>query len=208
MDAVRAVSSFGGRTAALACDITSEGAVQRLTDAAVSELGGIDILVNNVGGAHRIQPLDQLSEHTFALGTELNYSTVYRMMHAAAPHLLAAAPRSCVLNVVSIAAERGLHGMSYYSGAKAAVVAMSRTAAREWGPLGVRVNCLGPGWIATDLSRPLREDKVFAEKTLVDIPLQRWGTAEEVADAAAFLVSDAARYITGVTLYVDGGILA
>ena len=98
--------------------------------------------------------------------------------------------------------------MSYYSGAKAGIVAMSRAVAREWGPKGVRVNCLGPGWIETALSQPLREDKAFSTKTLADIPLGRWGTGEDVADAAAFLVSDAARYITGVTLYVDGGFLA
>jgi NAD(P)-dependent dehydrogenase (short-subunit alcohol dehydrogenase family) len=113
-----------------------------------------------------------------------------------------------VLNVVSVAAVQGLEGMTYYSGAKAAVMGFSRAAAREWGPRGVRVNCLGPGWIATDLNQALRDDPAFVRQTLTRVPLGRWGGVTEIADAAAFLVSDAARYITGTTLFVDGGLLA
>jgi gluconate 5-dehydrogenase len=130
------------------------------------------------------------------------------MMRAAAPHLFAAAPHATVLNIVSVAAERPLPGMSYYGAAKSAVVSLSRAAAREWGPRGVRVNCLGPGWIETDLSEALRQDPEFSKTTLAQIPLGRWGTVEEVAEVAVFLVSDKARYVTGATLFVDGGLLA
>ena len=98
--------------------------------------------------------------------------------------------------------------MGYYSAAKAGVVGLSRAAAREWGPRGVRVVCLAPGWVETDLTSTLREDPAFLAETTASIPLRRWAQPEEIAGAALFLASDAARYITGTTLHVDGGILA
>lgn len=202
------IRAAGGTAVAIACDLTVEGDVERLIDTAAQELGGLSILVNNAGGASRVLPLEQLTPRTIDLGTQLNYTAVWRAMRAAAPYLFEAAPDASVLNIVSIGAERGLAGMSYYSAAKAAVVGLSRAVAREWGPRGVRVNCLGPGWIATKLSRPLFESAEFTERTLPEIPLGRWGEPEDVADAAAFLVSPAARYVTGTTLYVDGGLLA
>jgi len=202
------IREAGGRAVAVPCDLTVDGEVERLVGRAADELEGLVVLVNNAGGAHRIEALDTLDERAFEIGTTLNYTAVHRAMRAAAPHLFATAPSACVLNIVSIAAARGIKGMSYYSGAKSAVVGLSRAVAREWGPRGVRVNCLGPGWIATELSRPLMQSQEFSAETLNQVPLGRWGTPEDVAEAAAFLVSDAARYITGTTLYVDGGLLA
>lgn len=207
-EVARSIESFGGEAIAVPCDLTAEGSVEQLVETAAERLGGIGVLVNNAGGAHRLMSTEDLDLENFERGTRLNYTAVYRTMHAAAPHLFAAAPHACVLNVVSIAAERGLEGMSYYSGAKAAVVGLSRATAREWGPRGVRVNCLGPGWIATELSRPLRESEEFTAETLRQVPLGRWGDPDEVADVAAFLVSDQARYVTGTTVYADGGLLA
>jgi NAD(P)-dependent dehydrogenase (short-subunit alcohol dehydrogenase family) len=198
----------GGEAVVVRCDLTVDGEVERLVESAARELDGLSVLVNNAGGAHRVDALDVLDERAFELGTTLNYTAVHRTMRAAAPHLFRAAPNACVLNIVSIAAARGIKGMSYYSGAKSAVVGLSRAVAREWGPRGVRVNCLGPGWIATELSRPLMQSQEFSAETLNQVPLGRWGTPEDVAEAAAFLISDAARYITGTTLYVDGGLLA
>jgi NAD(P)-dependent dehydrogenase (short-subunit alcohol dehydrogenase family) len=203
----QAVRDLGGHAVTMPCDL-ADGDVEALVEQAAEALDGLAILVNNAGGAHRVRPLDALALEDFGLGTRLNYDAVYRTMRAAAPHLFAAAPGASVVNVVSIAAERGLEGMAYYSGAKAAVVGLSKAAAREWGPKGVRVNCLGPGWIATELSRGLRDDETWSADTLAQVPLGHFGAPEAVADAAVFLVSDAARYVTGTTLFVDGGLLA
>lgn len=202
------IRAAGGTAIVVPCDVTQEGEVERLVESAARKLGGLRVLVNNAGGAHRLRPLDELNSREFATGTSLNYTSVHRAMRAAAPFLFDEAPHAAVLNIVSIAAARGIPGASYYSGAKAGVVGLSRATAREWGPRGVRVNCLGPGWIATELSRPLRESQDFVDETLPQIPLGRWGAPEDVAEAAAFLVSDSARYITGTTLYVDGGLLS
>lgn len=206
--AVKEVERDGGEAIAVRCDLTDADRVEELVATASRELGGLGLLVNNAGGAHRIRRLERLDSDDFEIGTRLNYESVYRTMHAAAPHLFAAAPRAAVLNVISVASERGLAGMSYYSGAKAAVQGFSRAAAREWGSRGVRVNCLAPGWIATELARPLMADEEFVASTLPQIALGRWGEPEEVADVALFLLSDRARYITGTTIVVDGGLLA
>lgn len=202
-----AIRDAGGTAYTIACDLVNDD-LEALVAHAARQLGGLAILINNAGGAHRIRAIDELATSEFELGTQLNYTSVYRIMRAAAPELFRAAPHASVVNVVSIAAARGLEGMSYYSGAKAGVVGLSRAVAREWGPRGVRVNCVGPGWIETGLSRPLLEDEEWAAETLARVPLRRFGDPDEIASAVDFLVSDQARYVTGTTLYVDGGLLA
>jgi NAD(P)-dependent dehydrogenase (short-subunit alcohol dehydrogenase family) len=204
-----AIEAEGRQAIACPLDLLDPDAPAQAVTATVAAFGSLSILVNNAGGAHKLRALDRLAEEDFRLVTELNYSSVYRMMREAGPHLFTTAAERgpSVVNIVSIGAQSALEGMSYYTGAKAAVTGLSRTAAREWGPRGVRVNCLAPGWIETDLSASLRADPVFTESTLGRTPLGRFGTPSDVADAAAFLVSDAAAFVTGTTLLVDGGFL-
>lgn len=204
------IVAAGGQASCFPLDLTNPEAPAAAVEHAVREYGGLSIVINNAGGAHRMRPVAELDEGTFALGTDLNYTSVYRVMTAAAEHLFEAAPvtGASVVNVVSIGAARAIEGMSYYNAAKTAVVALSRTAAREWGPRGVRVNCVGPGWIDTDLSAPLLAQPDFVEQTLARVPLGRFGRPQDIAGVAAFLVSDGAAYVTGQTLYIDGGLLA
>ncbi len=204
----REIQSERGHSCCLVSDVTDPVAVTTMVDTVAREFGGLQILVNAAGGAHRLRDVEDVDESTFDLGIRLNLTAVQRAMRAAAPLLFQRPGESAVLNIVSIAAERGLRQMSYYSAAKAGVVGLTRSAAREWGPRGVRVNCLGPGWIETALSRPLRDDSEFFDDSIRSIPLGRWGKPDDVASVAAFLVSDAARYVTGQTIYVDGGLLA
>lgn len=202
------VRQAGGEASCVACDVTDDAQVDALVSRAVAELGGLSVLVNNAGGAHRIRATEKLSIEDFESGTELNYGSVFKLMRLAAPHLFDAPTGGAVINIVSIAAFRGLEGMSYYSGAKAAVLGLTRATAREWGPRDVTVNAIAPGWIVTDLSAPLRSQETFSTTTLDAIPVGRWGEPDEVAQAAAFLASRQARYITGECLAVDGGLLA
>jgi NAD(P)-dependent dehydrogenase (short-subunit alcohol dehydrogenase family) len=207
-DVVREVGVIGRRALAVTCDVTKPDEVDRLIAEAARWGGIIVTLVNNAGGAHLVRELQDVDSVEFERGIGLNLSATHHCMRAAAPYLFMNPGRASVVNVVSIAAHTGLLGMSYYSAAKAGVVGLSRAAAREWGPRGVRVNCVAPGWVETRLSRPLRADTEFYNGTLRQIPLGRWGQPEEIANLVAFLASPAAAYVTGSTLVADGGLLA
>jgi dehydrogenase/reductase SDR family member 4 len=203
-----AVTALGRNAAAIPCDVTDPDQVSELVRAVEERFGGIQILVNNAGGAPWIRELHEVDEDAFDRAVALNLTATQNMMRATAPLLFARPGESAVVNVVSIAAARGMAGMSYYSAAKSAVIGLSRAAAREWGPRGVRVNCVGPGWVETQLSHRLRHDEQFFRSTVEQIPTGRWAQPEEIASTIGFLVSDAASYVNGVTLYVDGGLLA
>src|SRR5438045_2058608 len=136
----------------------------------------------------------------------LNYLSAVYVMHAAAPVLLAKGAGTCVLNVASVAGLSATPGVSYYGSAKAAMIQLTKTTAREWGPSGVRVNALAPGWIDTPMSSAPRQNiPGFEEEISRATPLGRFGKPEEVAAAALFLCSEAASFITGSVLVVDGG---
>jgi NAD(P)-dependent dehydrogenase (short-subunit alcohol dehydrogenase family) len=201
------VEARGRRALTVVCDISDPREVQALMDAIAAWQNRLDILVNNAGGAHVRRELHELSPEDFERGIALNLGAAHHCMHGAAP-LLFRQPGSSVVNVVSIAATRGLEGMSYYSAAKAGVVGLTKAAAHEWGPRGVRVNCVAPGWIDTALSVGLKRQQDFYDRTLREIPLARWGKPHEIANVVAFLASDEASYVNGTTVYVDGGLLA
>ncbi len=122
---------------------------------------------------------------------------------------LAAARRSgSVINVASIAGLDGTLALAPYGASKAVVISLTRSLAMEWGPAGVRVNALCPGWTATDLNRVLWEDETTSAAMTARVPLGRWERAEEMVGPALFLAGDASSYVTGHTLVVDGGMSA
>jgi 3-oxoacyl-[acyl-carrier protein] reductase len=202
------VQELGAEALVVPCDITDPAAIQRLMEQVASWKGGLHVLVNNAGGAHVVRELHELSDEDFDRGTALNLNATHHCMSAAADMLFQHPGRASVVNIVSIAARRGLKGMSYYSAAKAGVVGMTKAVAHDWGPRGVRVNCVAPGWIETKLSNGLKRKQEFYDRTLSDIPLGRWGRPEEIANVVAFLASDEASYVNGETVLVDGGLLA
>ena len=122
----------------------------------------------------------------------------------AAPRLIESG-RGCVLNVASVGGLSAAPGVGYYGAAKAALINLTQTLAVEWAEHGVRVNALAPDWIETDMNTVLREETTSRDRMLGGIAMRRFGTPEEVAGAAVFLCSDAASYITGEVLVVDGG---
>ena len=146
LDAVAAdVERLGSRALVRPYDISDPSAVHRLMEDVDAWQGRLSILINNAGGAHIINDIHDLDPKDFERGLALNLSATHHCMHAAAPLLMRESGGATVVNIVSIAAARGLRGMSYYSAAKAGVVGLSRAAARDWGPHGVRVNCVAPG---------------------------------------------------------------
>ena len=210
-DALAALSADiedgGGRALPLTCDVTDPVAVRSMIDAAVAELGSLDVVVNNAGGTAFMVPFADLRFAGWEKVMRLNVDSMVHVIQAVAPHLLERRTGS-VINVASVAGLGGTPGLTPYGASKAAVISLTRSLAMEWGRGGVRVNALCPGWTATDLNRNLWEDERVSASMMADVPLGRWAQPGEMVGAAVFLASDASSYVTGQTLVVDGGLTA
>lgn len=172
----------------------------------VKDVGPIDILVNNAGLLAR-GPFDQTSGEAWDRLVAVNLTGVFNCVQAAVPAMRGRAGAS-IINIASVSAEKGGGAMGnvWYGTTKAGVVAMTRGLGRELGPLGIRVNAIAPGVIETDMVREHLSPEL-REKVLARFPLGRFATVEEVAEVAVFLASEAASFVTGETIAVDGGFL-
>lgn len=188
---------------ALAVDVTDAEALRRGVDHAAAELGGLSVLVNNAGGS-TMQGLAEWSPGQWDEIVRLNLTGVWNAMRAGIPHLVAGGG-GAVVNTASISGTRPSAGETPYAAAKAGVVALTASAALEYAP-SIRVNAVAPGMIRTNLTSVLLEgipDMVEHYERIT--PLARVGEPEDVADVIVFLSSDRARFITGQTIVVDGG---
>jgi len=192
----------GGRCLSVPTDVRDEEQVIRMTQRTIDEFGRIDILVNNAGGT-RMVPLKALSSKGWDSAFNLNMRSAYVCTREAGRHMIERRSGA----IVNISSSSGLHGVkggAHYASAKAALQMFTRVTAGEWGRYGIRANCIAVGMI----SSPRAVEAWKAAKldmTATGILLGRAGTPEEVANAILFFVSDAASYITGQTLLVDGG---
>jgi NAD(P)-dependent dehydrogenase (short-subunit alcohol dehydrogenase family) len=194
----------GRRCLGVPTDARDEEQVERLVARAIEAFGRIDILVNGVGWSVRA-PLGKMSTQDWHGDLALNLDTAFYCSRAVSAHMRAQGGGS-IVNISSVAGTDGVAGMGAYSTAKAALLMLTRIGAAEWGPHGIRVNCVAPGLIATEnASRELVAAGIDADAVCAGRPLRRAGRPEDVARAIVFLASDAASYITGQTLPVDGG---
>jgi NAD(P)-dependent dehydrogenase (short-subunit alcohol dehydrogenase family) len=198
------VENLGRRALSVPTDVSDLKQVTALVEKTAKDLGTIDILVNNAGAAPFRAPVERIQEEGFEKYFKVSFISAFYCTKAAAPILLNGGDGS-VINIASVAGFTASPGLAYYASAKAALISFTRTVAHEWAQLGVRVNAVAPGWIETDMNEALREDQGWYEGVRQTIPMGRWGRAEEVAEVALFLASDAASYITGSVIVVDGG---
>ncbi len=194
----------GRRCLAVPTDVKDERQVVELVERTVHELGRLDILVNNAGGT-RMGPLATLPTKAWDASFDLNVRSAYLCTREAGRHMRG--QRSgAIVNISSGAGLHGVKGGAHYSSSKAALQMFTTVTAAEWGRFGVRANCIAVGAIASERAVAAWRVAGIEEATLAaDTPLGRIGTPSEVAYAVLFLVSDAASYITGQTLAVDGG---
>jgi glucose 1-dehydrogenase len=205
IDGARAASvatELGGDALPFAVDVSSSAAVEELVSACVERFGGLDVMVANAGVPHGA-PFLELGEDTWERVLAVNLKGVFLCGQAAARAMVSAGRAGAIVNVASTYAEVTEGGASAYSASKGGVRMLTKSMALELGPHGIRVNAVGPGWIRTGMN-PL-DDPAEVAQLEPTIPLQRVGLPEDVADVIAFLASDDARYVSGQTLFVDGG---
>lgn len=187
-------------------DVVATGAADRIVAAAVERAGGVDVLVN-AAGIIANSSTEATSDEMWARVMALNLDAPFRLMRAAFPHLQAR--KGNVVNVSSVNGRRVFPGLVAYNTSKAALDQLTRSSAIEWAPHGVRVNAVSPGVTVTNLHRRGGMDEATYEKFLLRAkethPLGRPGQADEVAALILFLASDAAAFITGETIAIDGG---
>ncbi|WP_182358750.1 SDR family oxidoreductase [Tomitella gaofuii] len=203
-ETVRLAEEAGGKGVAVTCDVRDPAAVEAAIDGTVDRFGRIDTLVNNAAG-NFVVPGENLSPNGWKAVIDIVLNGTFYGTRAASKHMLAAG-RGAILNTIATYAWHGHPGTVHSAAAKAGVVAMTRTLAVEWAERGVRLNCIAPGPTETEgAGAALWPDEAARTRVLSSVPAARFTTPEEVAESAAFLLSDRAAYITGEVLVVDGG---
>ncbi|WAJ28190.1 7-alpha-hydroxysteroid dehydrogenase [Antarcticirhabdus aurantiaca] len=195
------IAQAGGRAVGIACNVTKEDDLEAAVGTAVERFGAVTLLVNNAGGGGP-KPFDMPMDQ-FRWAFELNLFSLFRLSQLAAPHM-AAAGHGAILNISSMAGENKNVRMTSYGSSKAAVNHLTRNMAFDLGPRGIRVNAIAPGAIRTDALGSVLTPEVEATM-LRHTPLGRLGRPEDIANAAVFLCSPAASWISGQVLTVSGG---
>ncbi len=191
----------------LTLDIAPPESAARLAMACTERMGGLDILVANAG-VSAFEPLEGHRDDVWATTLEIDLHAVFRLIRAATP-LLKRSDAGRIITIGSVMSSFGEAGMVAYAAAKHGVLGLTRAVAIELGSEGVTANCIQPGAILTGITRPAFEaDPAFADYWRQKSALKRLGTPQDIADVAAFLASDGARFMTGATLVVDGGATA
>jgi NAD(P)-dependent dehydrogenase (short-subunit alcohol dehydrogenase family) len=200
------IETAGGRCVPFEADVTSPGAPAAVIDKAIAEFGGLTTLLN-AAGIIANGTVENTADPAWDEMFDVNLRAPFRLMRAAAPHLIAA--KGSVVNVSSVTGLRAFPGVLAYCVSKAGVDQLTRCAALEMAPHGVRVNAVNPGVTISNLHRRsgMNEENyaAFLERSKTTHPLGRAGTVDEVADLIVFLASDRAGWITGETISIDGG---
>jgi glucose 1-dehydrogenase len=202
----RTITARGGDALGLHVDVTRRASVAQLLDATLTRFGRLDVLVNNAGIID-YAPVLELTEAAWDRVLAVNLKGAFLCAQAAAAAMAERGAAGIVVNVTSISAELPEPDCLHYGVSKAGLAYLTRALALGLAPCGIRVVAVAPGTIRTPMNSDLLRDPAVVESRLATIPLRRFGEPVDIADAVAFLVSDAARYVTGSTLYVEVGMM-
>ncbi|HEP1736831.1 gluconate 5-dehydrogenase [Streptococcus pyogenes] len=194
------------------CDVTDEAGIQQMVSQIEDEVGVIYILVNNAGIIRRT-PMLEMAAEDFRQVIDIDLNAPFIVSKAVLPSMIAKG-HGKIINICSMMSELGRETVSAYAAAKGGLKMLTKNIASEFGEANIQCNGIGPGYIATPQTAPLREQQAdgsrhpFDQFIIAKTPAARWGTTEDLAGPAVFLASDASNFVNGHILYVDGGILA
>jgi NAD(P)-dependent dehydrogenase (short-subunit alcohol dehydrogenase family) len=194
----------GGTVKAAVCDVADAKAIDAMVAGVIRDFGRIDTLLN-VAGVNRRMKAEKLTEADYDFIVDINLKGPFLLSLAVGKTQLER-KKGSQINITSLNNDRPLRGVMPYAVSKAGLQQMTRALAMEWGPRGIRVNAIAPGFILTDLTNKLWAQPAMKDWAMANTPLQRLGVPADLAGAALFLASDAAAFMTGQMLYVDGGV--
>lgn len=209
---IAAYKEIGIEAHGYVCDVTNEAQVEAFVKQVKEEVGSINILVNNAGIIKRI-PMIEMTAEQFRQVIDIDLNGPFIMAKAVLPDMIAQGGGK-IINICSMMSELGRETVSAYAAAKGGLKMLTKNIASEYGQYNIQCNGIGPGYIATPQTAPLRERKAdgsrhpFDQFILAKTPANRWGEASDLAGPAVFLASEASDFVNGHILYVDGGILA
>ena len=206
-ETAREIRQFGGPVIPVRADVSRMNDIQSLVDRAVKEFGKIDFLFNNAGIIRR-NPCEDFSERDWDDVININLKGPFFLAQAVARVMISQKRKGKIINTSSLIAMGGGKRVPSYAASKGGVAQVTKAMANDWAKYNILVNAIGPGWVNTELTQALREDKERFAEISGRIPLGRWADPGDLAGAAVFLASDASDYITGQTIFVDGGWLS
>ena len=202
----REIEQLGRRSLTVASDVTDRASLEHLLQECINAFGKVDILVNSAGKTKRVPTLD-LTDADWNDIMETNLTGLFRACQVFGRHMLERG-YGRIINIASLASFVSLYEVAPYSASKAAVASLTKSLAIEWASRGVLVNAIAPGVFRTALNEKLLDETPRGQEFLIRTPMKRFGAVEELAGAAVFLASDAATFVTGEVLVVDGGLLS
>lgn len=205
--AQRELSPLGVEVQIATSDVSNTEAIAGCYADIVRRFGPIDILINNAGGTRR-GPAHELSLEDWQAVLDLNLTSVFELSRCFARERIASGKPGRIINVGSLMCNSARAGTSPYAATKGGILLLTKALAMDWAPHGILVNAIGPGYIETPLTAPLKAKPEFDAWVTQTCPLGRWGTPADLAGAVTFLASPAASFITGQIIYIDGGWLA
>ncbi len=201
------LQQYGTKVITVQTDVTNDDQLKNLVDTSVKKFGELNFLFNNAGTTRR-HPAEDFPVEDFDLVYRVNLRAVFVLSQLVARQMIKQEKGGSIVATDSLTAFIGGKTICAYTATKGGVHSMIRAFARDWAQYNIRSNGIGPGYYATTINIPIMEDPVRNKEILSRIPLGRWGEPDDLAGAAVFLASDASAYITGRTIYVDGGWLA